>query len=47
MIGERNSIRYILMIQSRCLDPMYFSNAEIASNPVAIIGKVRELRAKF
>lgn len=27
--------------------PMYFSNEEIESKPVEIIGKVRELRAKF
>lgn len=27
--------------------PMYFSNDEIESKPVEIIGKVRELRAKF
>lgn len=28
-------------------DPMYFSNAEIQSKPIEIIGKVKELRAKF
>ena len=28
-------------------DPMYFSNEEIASKPVRIIGRVMELRAKF
>lgn len=28
-------------------DPMFFSNEEIASKPVRIIGKVVELRAKF
>lgn len=28
-------------------DPMYFSNKEIESLPVEIIGKVKELRAKF
>lgn len=28
-------------------DPMYFSNAEINSLPVKILGKVKELRAKF
>ena len=28
-------------------DPMIFSNAEIQSKPVEIIGKVKELRAKF
>lgn len=28
-------------------DPMYFSNEEIESKPVEIIGKVKELRAKF
>ncbi len=28
-------------------DPLYFSNEEIESKPVEIIGKVKELRAKF
>lgn len=28
-------------------DPMYFSNSEIKEKPVEIIGKVKELRAKF
>lgn len=28
-------------------DPMYFSKSEIESKPVEIIGKVKELRAKF
>lgn len=28
-------------------DPLYFSNAEIESKPVRIIGRVMELRAKF
>ena len=28
-------------------EPMYFSNKEISEKPVAIIGKVKELRAKF
>jgi repressor LexA len=28
-------------------EPMYFSQADIESHPVEIIGKVRELRAKF
>ena len=28
-------------------EPMYFSKADIESKPVAIIGKVKELRAKF
>ena len=28
-------------------EPMYFSNNEIAEEPVTILGKVKELRAKF
>lgn len=28
-------------------DPMYFSGAEVAETPIKIIGKVKELRAKF
>ena len=28
-------------------EPMYFSNKEISEKPVAILGKVKELRAKF
>ena len=28
-------------------EPMYFSNKDIVEKPVSILGKVRELRAKF
>lgn len=36
-----------LISNNPAYDPMYFSNAEIDSKPVEIIGKVKELRAKF
>ncbi len=36
-----------LISNNPAYDPMYFSNAEIDSLPVEIIGKVKELRAKF
>lgn len=36
-----------LISNNPAYDPMYFSNAEIESLPVEIIGKVKELRAKF
>lgn len=36
-----------LISNNPAFDPMYFSNAEIDSKPVEIIGKVKELRAKF
>lgn len=36
-----------LISNNPAYDPMYFSNTEIESLPVEIIGKVKELRAKF
>lgn len=36
-----------LIATNPAYDPMYFSNEEIASKPVRIIGRVMELRAKF
>lgn len=36
-----------LISSNPAYEPMYFSNAEIQSKPVEIIGKVKELRAKF
>lgn len=36
-----------LISNNPAYNPMYFSNAEIESLPVEIIGKVKELRAKF
>lgn len=36
-----------LISSNPAYDPIYFSNEEIESRPVEIIGKVKELRAKF
>ena len=36
-----------LIATNPAYDPMYFSNEEITSKPVRIIGRVMELRAKF
>lgn len=36
-----------LIATNPAYDPMYFSNEEIVSKPVRIIGRVMELRAKF
>lgn len=36
-----------LIATNPAYDPMYFSNEEISSKPVRIIGRVMELRAKF
>ena len=36
-----------LISNNPAYEPMYFSNSEIDSKPVEIIGKVKELRAKF
>lgn len=36
-----------LISSNPAYEPMYFSKAEIESKPVSIIGKVKELRAKF
>lgn len=37
----------VLISNNPTYDPMYFSNDEVQSKPVEIIGKVKELRAKF
>ena len=36
-----------LLSNNPAYEPMYFNNAEIVEKPVQIIGKVKELRAKF
>ena len=36
-----------LLSNNPSYEPMYFSNKEITEKPVSIIGKVKELRAKF
>lgn len=36
-----------LLSNNPSYEPMYFNNAEIVEKPVQIIGKVKELRAKF
>lgn len=36
-----------LISNNPAYEPMYFNNSEIADKPVQIIGKVKELRAKF
>ena len=36
-----------LISNNPAYEPMYFNNTEIAEKPVQIIGKVKELRAKF
>lgn len=36
-----------LISNNPAYEPMYFNNAEIVEKPVQIIGKVKELRAKF
>ena len=37
----------MLIPNNPAYEPMYYSNAEIESLPVRVIGKVVELRAKF
>ena len=36
-----------LLSNNPLYEPMYFSNKEIVEEPVTILGKVKELRAKF
>lgn len=36
-----------LLSNNPSYEPLYFSNKEIEDKPVSIIGKVKELRAKF